>query len=598
MSDVPVIDGELIDAPSQDFRAVPEAFRDNGPSSIQTYAPQPQSGLSGGFQPAPVDGFGNPNPYAYSRDPNIPNYTGVADRDWTPEVDELNRRIADDIAADPGIIDRNQRSRGGNGNLLRRVGDAADLIGAASAGTSLGNQLLRTQGYEPIGQDGIWVNPDTGDAVQVDNGFLGTGLFGGIRPIDIPRSAPGDPPFTGGQSPGVLYDISLSTFSFNSEGVKNSNNHNTQLRGPISVFRLNTGSGSVLNTVRVLGSNGFKDYKRSNAVEVFFENVSISRADGQPDTGGDPQGEPEPVGRPRPGPEPDFSAPAAPTIPGVGFPTPSLPNIPLPNPFGEPIPDGEGFEGIDSPNPLIPDVPSFPGFDPTGQPGTDPSGGGGSGSGSGDPGEGLSCCEKIDQIHGYFQVSGLGAYDAAQCDAGAMPDAWTGTGLTGLYRAVEALTRAVGLIWERLRCLEGGAIAVPEWWAVRPGADVPQLAIAFRSVNSDSKWSLTIPHYNKGPDFKPQIPRYQKGSYFSTLTLTDNTKLVVNAKSHAEGERVINALVPLIDPAYLPASLDIQEGRRRGRALSTAEVVPELAVFYARGQASPIPDFYADIQVI
>ncbi|MEO1592003.1 MAG: hypothetical protein AAFU71_12010, partial [Cyanobacteria bacterium J06632_22] len=327
---------------------------------------------------------------------------------------------------------------------------------------------------------------------------------------------------------------------------------------------------------------------------------TVVRADGQPDTGGDPLGDPVPTGRPGQGEgEPDFSNPNQPGVPGIGLPNPSVPNLPsIGNPFGDSPITGDGFDGIDAPNPLLPGVPGFPGFDPDGESGDDTSGDGDGSDPTGEPGENLTCCEKIDAIHNYFQKSGSEQYDAAPCDDGPLYDAWEGTGLVGLYRAVESLTRAVGLIWERLRCMESGAVAIPEWWAVRPGADVPQLAISLRAVQGESRWSFTIPHYNKGQDFRPQLPQFTKGSYFSTLTLVDNTKLVINANSFEEGERVINALIPLIDPAYLPPGNGIHQGRRRGQGLTVAEVKPTKAAFYSTGQKTSKPDYFVDFTVI
>ncbi|MEO1351320.1 MAG: hypothetical protein AAFW84_21340 [Cyanobacteria bacterium J06635_15] len=211
--------------------------------------------------------------------------------------------------------------------------------------------------------------------------------------------------------------------------------------------------------------------------------------------------------------------------------------------------------------------------------------------------ENLDLTVEPDDIEVALGGSGSATIDLTPCGAEeSLEDAWEGNGLSGVYRGLEALSRAVEDIWGQVKC--GDAVAIPEWWAVRPGADVPQLAITYKSAEGSSYWSLTIPHYNKTQDVIPQVPQYEKGSNFATLTLTDNTKLTVNAKTFEEGERVINALVPYIDPAYLNAPLNIHQGRRKGAALKEVKVVPTRGYFYATGQQDSRPDWMTDIQVV
>lgn len=137
--------------------------------------------------------------------------------------------------------------------------------------------------------------------------------------------------------------------------------------------------------------------------------------------------------------------------------------------------------------------------------------------------------------------------------------------------------------------------AVPEWWQVRLGADRPQLVVLFAEEMPDgklgrSRFAVSIPHYNKPAGFIPPIPRYKKGPWEGILTLSDNSKLIINAATQTEAYRVINALKPLIANEYLKGSFT-KIGERRGQALKVRTVVPRTAKFFATGQKNMIPDF-------
>ena len=174
---------------------------------------------------------------------------------------------------------------------------------------------------------------------------------------------------------------------------------------------------------------------------------------------------------------------------------------------------------------------------------------------------------------------------------------WNGKGIKGLYGAAEVLAQALSVIHDRVKCPPevDGALAVPEWWAVRPGANIPQLAVVLREIDGDGKvlksqWSFTIPHYIGEAEQVPTIPPFTKGPYFGTLTLADNTKVVINAASTEEAEGVINSIIPYIDPSFL-GSQNIHLGLRKGPTLKVATVKPYTAQFYSKGQQDTLPDW-------
>lgn len=130
--------------------------------------------------------------------------------------------------------------------------------------------------------------------------------------------------------------------------------------------------------------------------------------------------------------------------------------------------------------------------------------------------------------------------------------------------------------------------SVPEWWQVRAEAKRPQLIIQFANRGragrpGKSRFSLSIPHY-KGTSrtTKSPIPPYRKGQHEGILTLFDNSKVIVNAFSDAEAERVLKAAEKHIKPRYLKNS-HIKIGIRKGVKLSTAEVIPVLGQYFPTG---------------
>jgi hypothetical protein len=134
---------------------------------------------------------------------------------------------------------------------------------------------------------------------------------------------------------------------------------------------------------------------------------------------------------------------------------------------------------------------------------------------------------------------------------------------------------------------ENAIATTPEWWAVRVGSDRPQLIVVFRPPGGKSSYQLSIPHYEGGK--QPTIPAYRKGGIRGEITLTDNSKLVVNAASEAEAERVLKVLMRYVSSRYLK-NREIKITKLR-RAFKEIRVVPLFADFYSKGQESIRPDW-------
>jgi hypothetical protein len=142
-------------------------------------------------------------------------------------------------------------------------------------------------------------------------------------------------------------------------------------------------------------------------------------------------------------------------------------------------------------------------------------------------------------------------------------------------------------------------LTVPEWWAVRPGADRSQFVILFAEVYESGKlgngrWSLTIPHYNRPKGAKPSIPRYRKGNWTGTLTLSDNSKIRVNCATASECKRVLNKLKILVAVQYRTVNGKAIKPTIQEHAAGTykeVNVIPVRGDFYKQGQKQGGPNW-------
>lgn len=114
----------------------------------------------------------------------------------------------------------------------------------------------------------------------------------------------------------------------------------------------------------------------------------------------------------------------------------------------------------------------------------------------------------------------------------------------------------------------------------------------------DSYWSMAIPWY-KGK-FKQQIielvPSFTRGSYATILTLNDNSKVVANASSKAEGEKVMTQIRALITSSLLKDAELKSGGERKGKQIKSVKVKPVYAKYFAHGQQDQLPDMALQLQ--
>jgi hypothetical protein len=143
---------------------------------------------------------------------------------------------------------------------------------------------------------------------------------------------------------------------------------------------------------------------------------------------------------------------------------------------------------------------------------------------------------------------------------------------------------------EGQQCKEAVGIAsVPEWWQIRPEAHRPQMIYIYRVKNANGTWasggySLTIPHPNKTTAATVEkLPNYVKGNFQSILTLSDNSKVIVNGKDAAACETMIGAAKVQIAASYLTNS-SIRSGIRGGATTFAEKPVQLWAIdYYSKG---------------
>lgn len=174
----------------------------------------------------------------------------------------------------------------------------------------------------------------------------------------------------------------------------------------------------------------------------------------------------------------------------------------------------------------------------------------------------------------------------------------SGKGLDGIAKQIESLYSAIKVLHDNTRCNdERPAIAaIPEWWQVRVGANRPQLVVLYAELKKDgslgqSRWAITIPWFDASlrAQLKRRLPTYKKGQWQGLLVLTDNSKILVYARTKTEAEATVTSLSRLVSAGKRPSPVAITTGERKGAALSQVEVVPTVAHYYPTGQQDTAP---------
>lgn len=173
----------------------------------------------------------------------------------------------------------------------------AAVVGAAAAGFAIGETVVRPAlGIEYPGGGGLmdYLNRGKGE----DRNPANTGVF--EPPPDIPQ-----PPFQGGQSPGVQYRVTSFNSVTNAAGQTTNFQSSTDTAyGPIFIVAGRNSNGRPFAELYGKLSNGTNTRLRSifssdenGSVKITVTNTV--RVDGLPDTGGNPEPENAPINAPQ-----------------------------------------------------------------------------------------------------------------------------------------------------------------------------------------------------------------------------------------------------------------------------------------------------------
>jgi hypothetical protein len=153
------------------------------------------------------------------------------------------------------------------------------------------------------------------------------------------------------------------------------------------------------------------------------------------------------------------------------------------------------------------------------------------------------------------------------------------------------ITLKLLIFWLMIQRIGRDAVAlIPENWAAKALVDRPQLKVIYRvdGRSTSGNYDLTIPHYNGSPN--PKFPAYTKGRFWARLTLKDNSKIVVYAKSTAEAERVLKVLKQYVSPKFLTDVVVTGEvSTKDTERFKQVRVVPIRADYFDKGLKNPVP---------
>jgi hypothetical protein len=139
-------------------------------------------------------------------------------------------------------------------------------------------------------------------------------------------------------------------------------------------------------------------------------------------------------------------------------------------------------------------------------------------------------------------------------------------------------------------CGKDPVAAIPDWWQVRIGAERPQIVVTYRKEGTGTYHQISVPHPAATEKWASNLlGDYRKGPYAAILTLTDNSKFIVNCESEGEARRMLAIAKTLISPAYQGDGVTEQVTKRSGRAVEPANLIGRTASYFPTGQKKTIP---------
>jgi hypothetical protein len=165
------------------------------------------------------------------------------------------------------------------------------------------------------------------------------------------------------------------------------------------------------------------------------------------------------------------------------------------------------------------------------------------------------------------------------------------------YRKIQAI------IQEELKKLDLVA-AIPMSWQIRNEGNRPQLIVQCAEedgVDKDgnkkyksAKYPISVPHWDGSPGEKISLPSYIKGNWEGIYTLSDNSKVTINAQNEIECKRILNAIKPHISKQYLKDAYFKGGLIVRENPIKESRVKPRYGRYFEKGQKNNKPDWRVD----
>lgn len=213
----------------------------------------------------------------------------------------------------------------------------------------------------------------------------------------------------------------------------------------------------------------------------------------------------------------------------------------------------------------------------------------------------MDCCDEIIQRLQELKDAILGddsiTIPLTPCGGDATSVEISGPRIEVLTKAVTELAGQNDQIGQR-SC--STIASIPEYWQTRIGADRPQLIVQYGQLFSDgtigpSKYQVSIPHYSGAAGSVPALTNYTKGQWMGIQTLSDNSKIIVNAVSISEADFVLDQMLGYVDGAFT-GNTKRTHSYRKGEELSQIEVTPVWVKYHSEGQKNSQPDWVARVQ--
>jgi hypothetical protein len=193
--------------------------------------------------------------------------------------------------------------------------------------------------------------------------------------------------------------------------------------------------------------------------------------------------------------------------------------------------------------------------------------------------------DKFDEILAILNQEYSDSLELENCDEENISASYSGANFQVILSAIKALNPLLDSVQKSI-CEIDPISAVPDWWAMRRGADRPQLSLIFRCHSlSRSYHSINLPHPRiTEPPEQPILPSYFKGNFQYSLYLLDNSRLLINCMDAQEAMRVGGILISYIDPAFLPSEPIGEVIQRRNAPVEICEMSCSAILYFDQGR--------------